>query len=40
MVCRQLVNGSDHQMEAVIAAVAFIGLFTMWVVLPRKLLRK
>ena len=29
-----------EQMEALAAAGAFIGLFSLWVILPKKLLKK
>ena len=30
----------EGKMEIIAAAAAFMGLFTLWVVLPRKFLRK
>ena len=30
----------SKEMEIIIAAAAFVGLFGMWVVLPRKFLHK
>ena len=33
-------SSEDTQMIAVVAAGAFLGLFALWVVLPKKLMRK
>jgi hypothetical protein len=30
----------ERQMEIIAAAGAFVGLFTLWVVLPKKFLKK
>lgn len=37
---RPSITGRRHLMIIAIAAAAFIGLFGLWVVLPKKLLRK
>ena len=33
-------NSEDTPMIAIAAAGAFVGLFALWVVLPKKLMRK
>jgi hypothetical protein len=33
-------DDEESQMEIIAAAGAFIGLFTLWVVLPKKFLKK
>ena len=35
-----ITKSEEHPMLAIAAAGAFIGLFALWVVLPKKLLRK
>jgi hypothetical protein len=35
-----LTEDEEHQMEIIAAAGAFVGLFTLWVVLPKKFLKK
>ena len=35
-----IVESRRRVMEAIVAGVAFLGLFSLWVVLPKKLLKK